>query len=83
MTDYTPFYTNFSALMFHIAALYCLILYLFITYGTEMFSEVRNIYVNDSFLTLFMHMFMHEILYSLPDYCIDFNISTFMVSYVH
>lgn len=83
MTDYTPFYTNFSALMFHTAALYCLILYLFITYGTEMFSEVRNIYVNNSFLTLFMHMFMHEILYSLPDYCIDFNISTFMVSYAH
>lgn len=61
--------------MFHTAALYCLILYLFITYGTEMFPEV-------SFLTLFMHLFMHEILYSLPDCCMDFNIrSIFMVSY--
>lgn len=68
--------------MFRTAALYCLILYLFITYNTEMFSKVRNIYVDDSFLTLFMHMFMHEILKSFPDYCIDFNIcSTFMVSY--
>lgn len=84
MSAYTPFYTNFSALLFHAASLYFLILYLFITYGTEMFSEVRNIYFSDSFLTLFMHMFIHERLYSLLDCCIDFNIcSTFMVSYVH
>lgn len=53
--------------MFHTAALYCLILYLFFTYNTEMFCEVRNIYVNDSFLTLFMHMVMHEILKSILD----------------
>lgn len=50
-TDYThsTFYTNFSALMFHTAALNCLILYLIVTYGTEMFSEVRNRYVSSCF----------------------------------
>lgn len=73
-TDYThsTFYSNFSALMFHTAALYCL-MYLIVTYGTEMFAEVRN----RCFLTLFMHMFMHEILSSWPDYCIAFNMLHF------